>query len=398
MEGPCGFRHDVHCVEVQRLQGTLQETSGHLSISLNKKTPALEPFDRLKPSHRSLNDHVPDMCPECIKLGTWCDSSRAISKRTPRECDKALLRLVRSPPPKWQRCDTGLEIFLDPTQWRVPDANDGSLYSAAFRECSTRRYRITLTPINFLFPTGKQKLVLEKSIQSGLLLRHKPPQSLNTFSDVLTARNFAAREKVSGREEGAWYNRVVDLFLRADEFAAPQWEGGFLRFPFFRPDEEPASLASWHTAYHGTSRANAGKIFFGGELKKPETRGQIAHGQAGSQTGSTIYVSPAKELSSFPVYSEIFQLNPHRKPSTPKKQGDLVTNKFAQVVYEVKVKPRSYRIKPSTLSSNRHWPRSLRIDPRFATHDDLEWLLESSDDVVLSAILVRQRALSHWET
>ncbi len=55
----------------------------------------------------------------------------------------------------------------------------------------------------------------------------------------------------------------------------------------------------------------------------------------------------------------------------------MVTNKFAQV-------------EPNTLSPNRHWPRSLRIDPCFATHDDLEWLLESSGDVVLSAILVRQ--------
>ena len=281
----------------------------------------IEPFDRLQPAHLSLNDHVPDICPECIKLGTWCDSSRPISKRTPRECDKALLRLVRSPPPKWRRCDTGLEIFVDPTQWRVPDANDGILEAAAFRECSTRRYRITLTPINFLFPTGKQKLVLEKSIQSGLLLRHKPPQCLNKFSDVLTALNFAAHMKVSGQDEGAWYNRVVDLFLRADEFAAPQWEGGFLRFPFFRPDEGPALLTGWHTAYHGTRRANAGKIFFDGQLRKPGNGAMVAHGEQPLISG-----------------------------------------------------------------------RSLRIDPHFATHGDLylEWLLESSDDIVLSTILVRQ--------
>ena len=154
--------------------------------------------------------------------------------------------------------------------------------------------------------------------------------------------------------------------------------------------DESALLTGWHTAYHGTRRANAGKIFFDGQLRKPGHGAKVAHGQAGSLTGTTIYVSPAKELSAFPVYSEIFQLHPHRKPSTPQRQGDLVTNKFAQVLFEVKVKHGSYRIKPSTLRQNGHWPRSLRIDTRFATHDDLEWLLESSGDIVLSAILVRQ--------
>jgi hypothetical protein len=249
----------------------------------------IEPFDSLKPAHRSLNDHVPDICPECIKLGTWCDSSRAISKRTPCEFDKTLLRLVQSPPPKWRRCNKGLEIFLDPTQWRVPDANDGSLEVAAFRECSTRRYRISLTPINFLFPTGKKKLVLEKSIQSGLLLRHKPPQRLNTFSDVLTALNFAVREKVSGRDEGAWYNRVVDLFLRADEFATPQWEGGFLRFSFFRPAAH-RSLTVRRSLRATWSRTNSRRSSTKSRLN-PEAIGSNRVRLAQIDTGQSRYAS-----------------------------------------------------------------------------------------------------------
>jgi hypothetical protein len=293
----------------------------------------------------------------------------------------------------------GLEIFLDPTQWRVPDANDGSLYSAASRECSTRRYRITLTPINFLFPTGKQKLGLEKSIQSGLLLRHKPPQRLNTFSDVLTALNFAARDKVSGRDEGAWYNMVVDLFLRADEFAAPQLEGGFLRFSSSVPTKSLPRFAGWHTAYHGTSRANAGKIFFDGQLRKPGDGTQIAHGQAGSQTRSIIYVSPAKELSAFPVYSEIFQLNPHRKPSTPKQQGDLATNKFAQVVYEVRSNPEaigSNRVRWAQIDTGQSLYASTLALPRTTTSSGCS-RARTMSSFRRSSFVSSVRALSHLE-
>ena len=58
MEGPCGFRHDVHGVEVQRLQGTLQETSGRLSISLNKKTPTLPSHDDWCCAHSTFRLHV----------------------------------------------------------------------------------------------------------------------------------------------------------------------------------------------------------------------------------------------------------------------------------------------------------------------------------------------------
>ena len=37
---------------------------------------------------------------------------------------------------------------------------------------------------------------------------------METFRDVLTALNFELRLKVEGVEEGAWFNNIVDLFLK----------------------------------------------------------------------------------------------------------------------------------------------------------------------------------------
>jgi len=116
------------------------------------------------------------------------------------------------------------------------------------------------------------------------------------------------------------------------------------------------------------------------------------HGQAGSKSQSTIYVSPSKEVAAFPTYSDFFPLNPLPVPEG-QVQGvlpDEVTNKYAQIVFEVKVKPSSYIIQRSTLGQNRHWPRSLRVDKSFHTHCDLEHLIENTSDLMLSAILVRQ--------
>jgi hypothetical protein len=135
---------------------------------------------------------------------------------------------------------------------------------------------------------------------------------------------------------GAWYNKLVKLFLadRQPSSLAPEFEGGFLRFPFLHDADADPSREDWVTAYHGTSRENAGKIFFDGQLRRPGHGAQVAHGQAGSLSGGrTIYVSPAKELSAFPVYSQLFQLKPHLEPATDADRragrGELVSDKSA---------------------------------------------------------------------
>ena len=381
--------------------------------SIDVRVYGIEPFNCFESKHHALKDHEPDTCPECIKHGSWCDSSRVLSKKTPNDYDKAILRHLASPP-QWQPSPWGLEIYIE----------GSSLCSEELELCKTRQYRVTLIPIHFLFPTGKQKLIVEMSFKAGLLLRHNPPAHIKSFSDVLTALNFVSRETVCGRDEGtrasasltcvhalltpkypqllfpgAWYNRLVDVFLAPDNSCVPEFEGGFLRFPFSYGSDSHGddSNGDWLTAYHGTSRQNAGKIFFDGQLRRPLEGAQIAHGQSGSHSRQTIYVSPAKEKAAFPTYSNLFELMPHRKAPSPEDQradpprlGELVTDKNAQIIFEVKVKPGSYSVQPSTLGNGRHWPKALRIDPRFETHSDLEWLIESSSDLFLSAILVRQ--------
>ena len=105
------------------------------------------------------------------------------------------------------------------------------------------------------------------------------------------------------------------------------------------------------------------------------------HGQAGSSSKSTVYVSPSKEVAAFPVYSEFFPLLP---------EGQEGVRKYAQMIFEVKVKPAGYIIQPSTLEGSRYWPKNLRYDKSFHTHCDLEHLIENCSDLMLSAILVRQ--------
>ena len=45
------------------------------------------------------------------------------------------------------------------------------------------------------------------------------------------------------------------------------------------------------------------------------------------------------------------------------------------------MEPSSYIIQPNTLSDRTHWPHTLRLDPRFATHTDLEWVVEDGSKV-----------------
>ena len=153
--------------------------------------------------------------------------------------------------------------------------------------------------------------------------------------------------------------------------------------PYFKPcGWRRCSLAidnfeefpSWCIAYHGTSCRKVASIMLRG-LRRPGDEGvDVEHGQAYSDSGCSIYVSPSIEYAAFPVYAEFFTM-----------QDDH----WAQLVLECRVRPASFTVKPGSLG-NKYWPEHLRMDSNFETNSELEWLIESPDDVVFTGLMIRE--------
>ncbi|CAJ1453861.1 unnamed protein product [Effrenium voratum] len=131
----------------------------------------------------------------------------------------------------------------------------------------------------------------------------------------------------------------------------------------------------WCVAYHGTCSQNMLSILTAGLLRPGgPARIRVAHGQAYSTSQRTIYLSPAIEYSAFPVYAEFVEIAPDH---------------WAQLVLQCRVRPGSFTIQKGTLG-NKYWPNDSPFDPNFSGLDGLEWLVESEQDVVVSALLVRE--------
>ena len=238
----------------------------------------LRPFDRTDPSQLSIHDHSPEKCAECIKAGTWCKQAQRLSKRSPQQYDKALrnyLEKTSTSSSPWKTFgqegvnDGGLEkvivenniaftIQLFPLKFLFPTGNPFA-HSLSLSNTRTQclslffplSFSLLFSPFHYSFPDslshtltfsslslslarslwlyaltlflgtcsqslflGKQRLVLEESLEAGLLLHNNAPSSMDTFRDVLTALNFIIRLELEGVEEGAWYNNIVDLFLK----------------------------------------------------------------------------------------------------------------------------------------------------------------------------------------
>jgi hypothetical protein len=147
---------------------------------------------------------------------------------------------------------------------------------------------------------------------------------------------------------------------------------GFVRWRRMVDPEKWATIKDWPVVYHGSSLANTTRILEDG-LRRPSD-GQVAHGQAGSSSHKTIYLSPAIGVASHPVYSAFFK---------------IADNRWGQTVLQCRVRPGSYKSQPHTLR-NEHFDRKLRIDPNFETLDDLEFLVEDPADVVVTGLLYRE--------
>ena len=131
---------------------------------------------------------------------------------------------------------------------------------------------------------------------------------------------------------------------------------------------------NWCVAYHGTRHNNIPSILQRGLLRPGDGSVQVAHGQAHSTSGRSIYVSPSVEYAAFPVYSQFVEVG---------------KDHWAQLVVQCRVCPFSFQEKPGSLGS-KYWPEDLPIDPSYPTCDGLEWLIEDEALVVPTALLLRE--------
>ena len=99
-----------------------------------------------------------------------------------------------------------------------------------------------------------------------------------------------------------------------------------------------------------------------------------------------------------PLVMRIRLPQPPRGPLRCVQMRYQVLNKFfeledvdhwGQLVFQCRVRPGGFAQKPGSLG-NKYWPRHVRFDPNFETMEDLEWLVENPDDIVISGLMVRE--------
>jgi hypothetical protein len=174
---------------------------------------------------------------------------------------------------------------------------------------------------------------------------------------------------------------------------------GWMRFaldtPKFRPETSPEEWSTWHKAYHGTAGVNVPAIVQQGLRFKPSQ-----HGSAGKAGGkSVIYASPSIEYSSHYVYTDETVMNFDDGAGGGEidwseiSQAHYAEGSFVQWVFEVRVRPGSYRVQGNTLGSNlwgedgKHkW--DIEYDSLFNSRN-LEWLIENEDDIICTAVMMR---------
>jgi hypothetical protein len=131
----------------------------------------------------------------------------------------------------------------------------------------------------------------------------------------------------------------------------------------------------WCVAYHGTTSQNMASILLRGLRRPGEPGVQVVHGQAGSTTNRTIYVSPSIEYAAFPTYAQLVPLERDEH--------------WGQLVLQCRVRPGSFTERAGTLGG-KYWPQHVRFDPNFDSLGGLEWLLENPEDVVVYGLMVRE--------
>ena len=250
-------------------------------------------------------------------------------------------------------------------------------------ETTQRTYFKATGSLEFILSHYCNRSLRQEKVKSALA---DSPTLSRTHAPLMTVLSRVLEE----HREDSYFNQILEdikskllfdpQFTRLYSFS-PACYGQRGGHPYFKPcGWRRCSLAvgnfeeysGWCVAYHGTSCRNVASIMLRG-LRRPGDEGvSVAHGQAHSDTGCSIYVSPSIEYAAFPVYATLFEIQ--------------FLKHWAQLVLECRVRPGSFLVKPGSLG-NKYWPPRLRMDSNFETNSELEWLIESPDDVVFTGLM-----------
>jgi hypothetical protein len=201
------------------------------------------------------------------------------------------------------------------------------------------------------------------------------PNKLRDLSIWKTLLSFCRRcekyDSVYKEEDGYWCH---------DRNGRPYWNpGSWRRYGFFPKgySEEQIQdiMTNWHVAYHGTkyvnidSIADLGLVPPGSVLPDGKTI-QSLHGTAGGG-GKAIYLTPSISYAAHWVYT------------SPTKVDD----EYVYTVFQVRVKPGSFKVQGNTLWDEGWGNRNIIYDRRFGP-DELEWIVDNADDIRVTGLMV----------
>eukprot|EP00397_Hematodinium_sp_SG-2012_P007947 GEMP01007998.1.p1 GENE.GEMP01007998.1~~GEMP01007998.1.p1 ORF type:complete len:776 (+),score=133.97 GEMP01007998.1:132-2330(+) len=322
-------------------------------------------------------NHMAEFCPECHRKGGFCVGSAHHEDIVPR---LVMVAHLIDEDLTWNPSDAGIEAETSIRGRRTLIQIVPWLFFHHKDKSDTAHQPHTLT--------GQESEMLRGDrIAAGcseIKLLKRAFRSINAQFDSSNDNEDNATQDfhdslagMGGRLCGEWraysFNDITDYGAR--EGIVYYKPSGWVRKRVDLSSEILERIRRWPIMWHGTTLENAASIIFS-SLHPPGSCGaKVEHGQAGSTTKRTIYLSPALGLSSHPVYSRFFEVGPGR---------------WAQTVLQCKVRPGSWRVQQSTLGNSRHWPREVRIDPNFDSHTELECLCENADDIVVFGVMYRE--------
>jgi len=198
-------------------------------------------------------------------------------------------------------------------------------------------------------------------------------RTLNAF-----CRRMEKYDAVYSEDEGYWCH---------DRAGRPYFNPGSWRRYGFYPrledenDEQVEEiLKNWHVGYHGTKFLNVDSIVQFG-LVPPGTKIEQNNRCIVNQNGRAgavgekipIYVTPSISYAAHYLYTN------------PQKDGD----EWVYCVFQVRVRPGSFRIQGNTLWSKGWGDKKVLFDERFGP-DELEWLVENEQDIRVTGLMVHR--------
>eukprot|EP00397_Hematodinium_sp_SG-2012_P020972 GEMP01021639.1.p1 GENE.GEMP01021639.1~~GEMP01021639.1.p1 ORF type:complete len:700 (+),score=113.65 GEMP01021639.1:95-2194(+) len=324
--------------------------------------------------HKYRGHHIPEHCPECRRLKKWCRGTAHHEDILSRLVVAA--EFIKESGLDWKPSPAGLEAETVVNGVRILFQIRPWLFMLRANQSETEHQPHTLTgrEPDLLrgdrMVVGSSELQLLKRALRGVNAQFSPSHDIGQNFDTSTAQMGC---RLSGKWRAYSFNGIVDYGAR--DGVVYYKPSGWVRKRLNLSAEILERIRPWPMLWHGTTEEKSASVIFS-SLHRPGSCGvNISHGQAGSATDRTIYLSPSLGYASHPVYAQFFEVD---------------CDRWAQIVLQCKARPGTWRARHSTLGPLRHWPPEVRIDPNFENHDEMEYLFEDANDIVVFGLMYRE--------